>query len=57
MAITYSWDDPDNTTIKSVDDSFSPAKVKFIPVDESNRDYAQFLASAETPAAYVEPEA
>lgn len=56
MTITYSWADPDNTSLRFEDDATQPSTVKFIPTDPRNRDYAAFLASGATAADYVAPE-
>ena len=54
MAFTYTWADPEQTTLKRED---ADGKLAFIPAVEENRDYAEFLASGETAADYVEPPA
>ena len=43
MAITYTWANADETSIKYVDDSTTPDTIKFIPVDTGNRDYNEYV--------------
>ena len=52
MAYTYTWTDAEETGLRREDDNGS---VAFVPADPSNRDYAAFLSSGATAAAYVEP--
>ena len=52
MTFTYSWVDAEQTGLKRVDDNGS---VVGIPIDPDNTDYAEFLASRATAAAYVAP--
>jgi len=54
MAYTYEFTDAEETTIKRTDED---GNVAFVPVAEGNRDYAEYLASGETAAAYVAPPA
>jgi hypothetical protein len=54
MAYTYEFTDAEEATIKRIDEN---GNVAFVPVAEGNRDYAEFLASGETAAAYVAPPA
>ena len=54
MAYTYEFTDAEETTIKRTDEN---GNVAFVPVAEGNRDYAEYLASGETAAAYVAPPA
>lgn len=58
MAITYTWVDAANTTLKYVDDSTTPDTELFIPVDTGNREYTAYLAwvaGGNTATAYVYP--
>ena len=58
MAITYTWSDADNTSLKYVDDSTTPDTTKFIPVAAGNRDYAEYqtwVADGGVTGAYVYP--
>ena len=58
MAITYTWQDADETVLKYVDDSTTPDTELFIPVDDDNRDYQEYLtwvADGNTASAYVAP--
>ncbi len=58
MAITYTWQDAANTSLKFVDDSTTPDTEKFVPVATGNRDYAAYLtwvAGGNTATAYVYP--
>ena len=52
MAYTYTWTDAEETGLRREDDNGS---VAFVPADPANRDYAAFLSSGATAAAYVEP--
>lgn len=52
-AFTYEWTDAEKTTLKRTD---SEGNVAFVPTDPGNKDYAKFLSSGATAAAYVEPE-
>jgi len=52
-AFTYEWVDAEQTILKRTD---ADGNVVWVPVDEGNMDYKQFLSSAATAAAYVEPE-
>ena len=51
--MTYTWDNADQTVLKYEDGD----QTLWIPTDPANVDYAEFLASGETAAAYVEPPA
>jgi hypothetical protein len=55
MAITYTWLDAEQTSLKYVDDSTDPETVLYIPVDTGNSDYNEYLASGITAGDYVEP--
>ena len=52
MAYTYTWTDAEQTSLRRED---ADGNVAFVPVAEGNRDYAEFVSSAATAAAYVEP--
>ena len=52
-AFTYEWIDAEQTSLKRTD---ADGNVAWVPTDPSNRDYAEFLSSGATAAAYVEPE-
>ena len=52
MAYTYTWTDAEQTSLKREDEN---GNVSFVPAAEGNRDYAEFVSSAATAAAYVEP--
>ena len=54
MSHTYTFSNAEETTLKREDDQ---GNIAFIPTDPGNTDYAEFLASGETAAAYVEPPA
>ena len=54
MAYTYEFTDAEETTIKRTDEN---GNVAFVPVAEGNRDYAEYLSSGVTAAAYVAPPA
>ena len=54
MSYTYTFTDAEGTTLKREDDQ---GNIAFVPTDPRNRDYAEFLASGATAAAYVEPPA
>ena len=51
-ATTYQWADAEQTTLRRTD---GEGNVVWIPTDPGNRDYAEFLSSGATAAAYVEP--
>ena len=53
MNHTYQWVDAEQTSLKRTD---ADGNVAFVPTDPANRDYAEFLSSGATAAAYVEPE-
>ena len=58
MAITYTWSDSDNTSLKYVDDSTTPDTIKFVPVAAGNRDYSAYqtwVADGGVTGAYVYP--
>ena len=50
---TYEWIDAEQTTLRRTD---ADGNVAYVPTDPRNRDYAEFLSSGATAAAYVEPE-
>ena len=52
-ATTYEWADAEQTWLKRTD---GDGNVAWIPTDPANSDYAEFLSSGATAAAYVEPE-
>ena len=52
-ATTYQWSDAEQTTLRRTD---GDGHVAWVPADEDNRDYREFLSSEATAAAYVEPE-
>ena len=52
-AYTYEWSDAEQTTLRRTD---AEGNVAWVPVDEGNRDYAEFLSSKATAASYVPPE-
>ena len=52
MTFTYIWANAEQTTLKRED---ADGNIAFVPTDPANRDYAEFLASGETAAYYVEP--
>ena len=54
MSYTYTFANAEETTLKREDDQ---GNIAFVPTDPGNRDYAEFLASDATAAAYVEPPA
>jgi hypothetical protein len=51
---TYEWTNAEQTTLRRSD---AEGNVAFVPADPGNRDYAEYLASGETAAAYVAPPA
>ena len=51
-AFTYEWPDAEQDLLKRTD---ADGNVAWIPTDPANRDYAEFLSSAATPAPYVAP--
>ena len=51
-AFTYQWADAEQTWLKRFD---ADDNVAFVPTDPANTDYAEFLSSGATAAAYVEP--
>ena len=51
--MSYTWADAEQTSLKYETED----QTWFIPTDPANRHYAEFLASGETAAAYVEPPA
>jgi hypothetical protein len=55
MAITYTWQNAEQTALKYVDDSTDPETVLFIPAVTGNRHYDVFLASDVTAGDYVAP--
>ena len=55
MAITYTYNDAANTSIKKVDDATTPDTISFIPVAAGNRDYDALVAAGTAIGAYVYP--
>ena len=53
MAITYTYNDETNTSIKKVDDSTTPDTVSFIPVAVGNRHYDALVAAGTSIAAHT----
>ena len=51
--MSYTWANAEQTSLKYEDED----QTWFIPTDPANRHYAEYLASGETAAAYVEPPA
>ena len=49
---TYEWTDAEQTSLKRTD---AEGNVAFVPTDPANRDYAEFLSTGATAAAYVAP--
>jgi len=54
MTFTYHWGNPDQTCLRK---EYDHGGVEFIPADPANTDYAEFLSSGATAAAYVAPPA
>ena len=54
MTFTYTWDNAEQTMLKR---EGADGNIVLVPTDPANRDYAEFLASGETAADYVEPPA
>jgi hypothetical protein len=54
MAYTYTWTDAEQTSLKRED---ADGNVAFVPAAAGNRDYAEFLRSDASAAAYVAPPA
>ena len=54
MSYTYTFANAEETSLKREDDQ---GNIAFVPADPRNRDYAEFLSSSATAAAYVEPPA
>ena len=52
MAYTYTWTDAEQTSLKRED---ADGNVAFVPADSGNRDYAEFIRSDASAAAYVAP--
>ena len=52
MSYTYTWSNAEQTGLRRED---ADGNVAFVPTDPANRDYAEFLSSGATAAAYVEP--
>jgi len=50
MSYTYTFADAEETSLKREDDQ---GNIAFVPNDPANRDYAEFLSSGATAAAYV----
>lgn len=55
MAITYTYNNAANTSIKKVDDSTTPDTVTFIPASAGNLDYDALVAAGTSIGAYVYP--
>ena len=53
MAIAYTWANTEETLLIAEDETSR----SYIPADPANRNYAEFLSSGATAAAYVEPPA
>ena len=53
MSYSYTFANAEETALKREDDQ---GNVATFGVDPANRDYAEFLSSGATAAAYVEPE-
>jgi len=51
-AFTYEWANAEQTTLKRTD---ADGDVAWVPTDPGNSDYAEFLSSGATAAAYVAP--
>lgn len=51
---TYEWADAEQTSLRRTD---AEGKAAFVPADPRNRDYAEFLSSKATAAAYKAPPA
>ena len=49
---SYEWTDAEQSTLKRTD---AEGNVAFVPVAQGNRDYAAFVSSKATAAAYVAP--
>ena len=49
---TYEWTDAEQSTLKRTD---AEGNMAFVPTDPGNRDYAAFVSSKSTAAAYVAP--
>ena len=54
MAYTYEFTDAEESGLRRTDED---GNVAFVPADPGNRDYAEYLASGDTAAAYVAPPA
>jgi hypothetical protein len=53
MSYTYTFANAEETSLKRED---GQGNIAFVPNDPRNRDYAEFLSSGATAAAYVAPE-
>ena len=49
---SYEWTDAEQSSLKRTD---AEGNVAFVPTDPGNRDYAAFVSSKSTAAAYVAP--
>ena len=49
---SYEWTDAEQSGLKRTD---AEGNIAFVPTDPANRDYAEFLSSKSTAAAYVAP--
>ena len=54
MSYTYTFANAEETSLQREDDQ---GNISWVPTDPLNRDYAEFLSSGATAAAYVEPPA
>ena len=54
MSYTYTFVNAEETSLKRED---TDGNIAFVPNDPGNRDYAEFLSSGATAAAYVAPPA
>ena len=52
-AFTYEWANAEQTGLRRIN---ADGNAAFVPADPGNRDYAEFLSSGATAAAYVPPE-
>ena len=51
---SYEWTDAEQSSLKRID---AEGNAAYVPTDPGNRDYAEFVSSKSTAAAYVEPPA
>ena len=52
MNYTYQWANAEQTSLRRTD---ADGNVAWVPTDPGNRDYAEFVSTAATAAAYVAP--